>query len=182
MRFMVMVKATKESETGILPKPEAFAAMQKYNEGAAKAGVLHALLDSYKSWRGSRTDPPQIAILDWREVPTFSEFVLFYDYFKSFGIEARNVIEERAPFRDRPTGYPRLGIVEVTGVPAIGRNLRDEVVTAQQRLPQLFRRVDPSWKTASHPDRGNRSDKSAAVRARRNCRIRARQGRIPDLD
>ena len=31
MRFMVMVKATKESEAGILPKPEAFAAMGKYN-------------------------------------------------------------------------------------------------------------------------------------------------------
>jgi uncharacterized circularly permuted ATP-grasp superfamily protein len=57
----------------------------------AKPGVLHALLDSYHTWRGVRTDPPRIAILDWREVPTFSEFVLFYDYFKSMGVEARNV-------------------------------------------------------------------------------------------
>lgn len=57
----------------------------------AKPGVLHALLDSYHTWRGVRSDPPRIAILDWREVPTFSEFVLFYDYFKSMGVEARNV-------------------------------------------------------------------------------------------
>ena len=42
MRFMVMVMATKESEAGALPKPEAFAAMQKYNEELAKAGVLLA--------------------------------------------------------------------------------------------------------------------------------------------
>ena len=42
MRFMVMAKATKESEAGILPKPEAFAAMQKYNEELVKAGILLA--------------------------------------------------------------------------------------------------------------------------------------------
>ncbi len=57
----------------------------------AKPGVLHALLDTYETWKGVRTDPPRIAILDWREVPTFSEFVLFYDYFRSMGVEARNV-------------------------------------------------------------------------------------------
>ena len=42
MRFMVMAMVTKESEAGPPPKPEAFAAMQKYNEEAAKAGVLLA--------------------------------------------------------------------------------------------------------------------------------------------
>ena len=42
MRFMVMAMATKEPEPGVLPKPEAFAAMQKYNEELAKAGVLLA--------------------------------------------------------------------------------------------------------------------------------------------
>ena len=42
MRFMVMVKATKESEAGITPKPEAFVAMQKYNAELVKAGVLAA--------------------------------------------------------------------------------------------------------------------------------------------
>ncbi len=57
----------------------------------AKPGVLHALLDTYETWKGVRTEPPRIAILDWREVPTFSEFVLFYDYFRSMGVEARNV-------------------------------------------------------------------------------------------
>jgi hypothetical protein len=42
MRFMVIGKATKESEAGILPKPEAFAAMGKYNEELVKAGILLA--------------------------------------------------------------------------------------------------------------------------------------------
>lgn len=42
MRFIVMAMAKKEPEPGVLPKPEAFAAMQKYNEEAVKAGVLLA--------------------------------------------------------------------------------------------------------------------------------------------
>lgn len=42
MRFMVMAMATKESEGGPPPKPEAFVAMQKYNEDLAKRGILLA--------------------------------------------------------------------------------------------------------------------------------------------
>lgn len=40
MRFMIIGKATKESEAGILPKPAAFAAMQTYHEELVKAGIL----------------------------------------------------------------------------------------------------------------------------------------------
>jgi len=42
MRFMVMGMVTKEAEAGPPPAPEAFAAMQKYNEELAKAGILLA--------------------------------------------------------------------------------------------------------------------------------------------
>jgi hypothetical protein len=42
MRFIVMGMATDESEGGPAPTPEAFAAMQKYNEELAKAGILLA--------------------------------------------------------------------------------------------------------------------------------------------
>jgi hypothetical protein len=52
----------------------------------ARPGVLHALLESYAAWRGVRT-LPRIAILDWTEVPTYSEFVLFRDYFTRLGLE-----------------------------------------------------------------------------------------------
>ncbi|MBI4277730.1 MAG: hypothetical protein HY660_04685 [Armatimonadetes bacterium] len=52
----------------------------------ARHNVLHVLLDAYRQWAG-RGDPPRIAILDWREVPTYSEFVLFEQYFHSQGLE-----------------------------------------------------------------------------------------------
>ena len=54
MRFMILVKATKESEAGILPKPEAFAAMQKYNEELVKAGILLAAEGLTASSKGAR--------------------------------------------------------------------------------------------------------------------------------
>ena len=54
MRFMVMAIATKESEAGPPPKPEAFAAMQKYNEELVKAGVLLAAEGLTASSEGTR--------------------------------------------------------------------------------------------------------------------------------
>jgi hypothetical protein len=52
----------------------------------ARPGVLHVLWDAYRRWSASR-EPPRVAILDWREVPTYSEFVLYQDYFRSQGLE-----------------------------------------------------------------------------------------------
>ena len=54
MRFMVMVMATKESEAGDLPKPEEFAAMQKYNAELVKAGILLAAEGLAPTSQGAR--------------------------------------------------------------------------------------------------------------------------------
>jgi hypothetical protein len=42
MRVMVMVKATKDSEAGIMPSTEMFAAMGKFNEELCNAGIMQA--------------------------------------------------------------------------------------------------------------------------------------------
>src|SRR5919109_544491 len=54
MRFMVIVKADKESEAGKLPSPEIFAAMSKYNEELVKAGVMLAGEGLHPSSKGAR--------------------------------------------------------------------------------------------------------------------------------
>lgn len=54
MRFIVMGMATKESEGGPPPTPEAFAAMQKYNEELAKAGILLAAEGLTPTSKGAR--------------------------------------------------------------------------------------------------------------------------------
>lgn len=60
--------------------------------------MLHALLDSYRQWGGK--DRPRIAILDWKEVPTYSEFVLFREYFASQGYDAQIVDPRDCEYRD----------------------------------------------------------------------------------
>lgn len=42
MRFMVIVKATEDSEAGIMPSAELLEAMMKYNEELVKAGIMLA--------------------------------------------------------------------------------------------------------------------------------------------
>ena len=40
MRFLIMVKATKESEAGVMPEEKLMAEMAQYHEELVKAGVL----------------------------------------------------------------------------------------------------------------------------------------------
>jgi hypothetical protein len=54
MRFMVMVKATKESEAGVMPSQQRLAEMGRYNEELVKAGVLLAGEGLHPSSRGVR--------------------------------------------------------------------------------------------------------------------------------
>ena len=54
MRFMVMVKATKDSEAGKMPSRELLEAMGKYNEELAKAGILLAGEGLQPSSKGAR--------------------------------------------------------------------------------------------------------------------------------
>lgn len=54
MRFMILVKATKDTENGVMPGAALFAAMAGFHEQLAKAGVLldaSGLQPSAKGWR-----------------------------------------------------------------------------------------------------------------------------------
>jgi hypothetical protein len=54
MRVMVMIKATKNSEAGVMPSEKLLAEMGKYNEELVKAGVLLAGDGLHPSVRGKR--------------------------------------------------------------------------------------------------------------------------------
>jgi len=54
MRFMVMVKATKNSEAGLMPKEELLAEMGRFNEELVKAGVMLAGEGLHPSSKGAR--------------------------------------------------------------------------------------------------------------------------------
>ena len=54
MRFMLLVKATEESEAGVMPSVELLDAMTKYNEELVRAGVLLAGEGLQPSSKGAR--------------------------------------------------------------------------------------------------------------------------------
>jgi hypothetical protein len=54
MRFMVIVKATKDSEAGVLPTQQELAEMGKFNEELVKAGVMLAGEGLQASSKGAR--------------------------------------------------------------------------------------------------------------------------------
>jgi len=54
MRVMVIVKATKNSEAGVLPSEQALTQMGKFNEELVKAGVMQAGEGLHPSSRGKR--------------------------------------------------------------------------------------------------------------------------------
>jgi hypothetical protein len=54
MRFMVIVKASKDSEAGVMPSTELLTAMGKFNEEMAAAGVIEAGEGLHPTSRGAR--------------------------------------------------------------------------------------------------------------------------------
>ena len=67
MRFMVIVKATKSSEAGLLPSGELLTAMGKYNEELTKAGVMLAGEGLHPSSKGARVrfEREKRTLIDW---------------------------------------------------------------------------------------------------------------------
>ena len=69
-----------------LPVMREFLRRYEVRSQPSRHNVLHALLGAYRQWSGRR-ELPRIAIVDWREVPTYSEFVISADYFRAQGVE-----------------------------------------------------------------------------------------------
>jgi len=66
MRFMVIVKANKDSEAGVLPKQKLLTEMGKFNEELVKAGVLLAAEGLHASAKGKRVrfSGPKRTVID----------------------------------------------------------------------------------------------------------------------
>jgi len=68
-----------------LPVMRAFSRKYEIMPIPARQGILHVLLATYEEWLGRR-ELPRIAIVDWPDVPTVTEFEMYRDYFHSRGI------------------------------------------------------------------------------------------------
>jgi len=65
----------------------------------ARHNTVNALLETYHEWSGRRA-LPRVAILDWEDVPTRSEFLLFQDYLERNGVSCVIASPTAAELRD----------------------------------------------------------------------------------
>ncbi len=101
MRFMVIVKASKDSEAGIMPSQELLTAMGKYNEELVKAGVMLAGEGLQASSKGARVrfEGAQRTVIDG----PFAETKELIAGFWMWQVKSREEAIEwlkRAPFQD----------------------------------------------------------------------------------
>ena len=108
MRFMVMVMATKESEAGIPPKPEAYAAMGKYNDDLVKAGVLLAAEGLAESSKGAR-----VKFSGDKRIVTDGPFAEAKEVIAGFTIIKVNSLEEAIEWVKRAPNVSPNGEAEV---------------------------------------------------------------------
>jgi hypothetical protein len=99
MRFMIIVKASKESEAGVLPSQELLTEMGKYNEELVKAGVMLAAEGLHASSKGARVkfSGAQRTVIDGPFAET-KELVAGFWLWKCNSLEDAIEWLKRAPF------------------------------------------------------------------------------------
>ena len=131
MRFMVIVKASKDSEAGVMPSTELLTAMGKFNEDMVKAGVMQAGEGLHPTSRGAR-----IKYQGRRNDVSRGPFNLTGDLVAGFWlIETRSLDEaidwmKRAPF----DGGAEIEIRQVFSADDFGEALTPELRQQEERL------------------------------------------------
>ncbi len=99
MRFMVLVKASEESEAGVLPSEELLAEMGKYNEELANAGVMLAGEGLQPTSKGVRVKFPERKVVDGPFTET-KELLAGYWLIQVKSLDEAIEWVKRAPFED----------------------------------------------------------------------------------
>ena len=134
MRFMIIRKADKDTEAGVLPSQDLLAAMTKYNEDLARAGVLLQGEGLQPSSRGTRvkfskgkptvTDGP------------FAETKELIAGFTMIQVRSKEEAIEWVKRWPREDGDPELEIRQVFEAEDFGPNLTAEIREKEERLRQ----------------------------------------------
>lgn len=131
MRFMVIVKASKDSEAGIMPSTELLAAMGKFNEEICKAGVMEAGEGLHPTTKGAR-----IRYDGGRSSVSRGPFALSGDLVGGFWLINTKSLDEaiewmsRAPF----TRGEEIEIRQVLAAEDFGEALTPELREKEERM------------------------------------------------
>jgi len=131
MRFMVIVKASKDSEAGVMPSTELLTAMGKFNEELVKAGLMEAGEGLHPTSKGAR-----IKYSGGQGVPSRGPFALSNDLIAGFWLIQTKSLDEaiewmkRAPFG----GGDEIEIRQVFSAEDFGEALTPELREQEERL------------------------------------------------
>jgi len=131
MRVIVLVKANKDSEAGVLPDTKLFEAMGKYNEELVKAGVMLAGEGLAPSSRGKRVrfSGKDRTVIDGPFAET-KELVAGFWLWKVKSMEDAVEWLKRAPF----DGGVEIEIRPIMEFEDFGEQLSPELVEQEKRL------------------------------------------------
>jgi hypothetical protein len=133
MRFMMIVKASRDSEAGKMPGEELLAAMGNYNEELAKAGALLAGEGLHPSSRGAR-----VRFSGDRRTVTLGPFTPAEDLVAGFWLIQANSIEEAIEWAKRcpnpMEGEAEIEIRQVFEAEDFGDALTPELREQEERL------------------------------------------------
>jgi hypothetical protein len=102
MRFMMIVKASKDSELGVMPGEQLLAEMGKYNEEMAKAGVMLDGVGLQASSKGAR-----VKFVGDRRIVTDGPFTETKDLIAGFWMIRVNSLQEAIAWAKRcPNPHP----------------------------------------------------------------------------
>ncbi|WP_454621375.1 YciI family protein [Bradyrhizobium cenepequi] len=130
MRFMVIVKASRDSEAGVMPSTELLAAMGAFNEEMVKAGVMQAGEGLHPSTKGAR-----VRYGGGQPSVSHGPFGLSNDLVAGFWLIETNSLDEaidwmkRAPFEDG-----EIEIRQVFSTEDFGEALTPELREQEDRL------------------------------------------------
>lgn len=103
MKVMVIVKATKDSEAGVMPSHEELAKMGQFNEELVKAGILLAGEGLHPTSKGVRIRFPQGTVTDGPFTET-KELIAGFWLWQVQSMQEAIDWTQRSPFRDFPEG------------------------------------------------------------------------------
>jgi hypothetical protein len=140
MRVMVIVKANKNTEAGIMPSTDILTAMGKFNEELVKAGVLLALDGLHASSKGKRVkfSGQQRTVTDGPFAET-KELIAGYWLWQVKSIEEAVEWLKRAPF----DGGTEIEIRPVFESADFGARLTPELKSQEERLRALSAKSKP---------------------------------------
>jgi hypothetical protein len=137
MRFMVIVKATKDSEAGVLPDNKLLADMGKYNEELVKAGVMLAGEGLQASSKGARVkfSGSNRTVIDG-PFPETKELIAGYWLFQVKSLEEAIEWVKRCP-NPMPNQESEIEIRQVFEADDFGAEFTPELREQEERIRQL---------------------------------------------